>query len=215
LTPPLFLCRMCIIYHKMFHIFPTKFVYWEKIKNHIEIKEKYSKIIDQDLDKNVEIYKDNFRWDCRCNSSFFQKTNGLDLFQTDFLNSVIWGPMDNMLKDLGVSINLPSPKNSNVTKIWYNKYEVGDWQEIHDHKTNSHTVTYSGIYILELNEMNPTSFVDTNKIESWNMDENISSFYTKDIVEGSVILFPSELMHYVNPCKNSRTTISFNIFSEF
>ena len=33
--------------------------------------------------------------------------------------------------------------------------------------------------------------------------------------EGTVIIFPSELIHYVNPVKKDRVTISFNIVTTF
>ena len=201
----------------MFYIFSTNFGYWEKINDHERLKQKYFKIIQDDLNKNKKKFENDLKWNCECKTSFFNEKSGLELFEDDFLNSVIWNPMDNMLNELQKIMNFPVPKSSNIFKIWYNTYEVGEWQEVHDHKTKSTSICYSGIYILELNEPNTTSFIDNRRIDCWNMDESISCFYTSDvnITEGSVILFPSELLHYVNPCKNNRTTISFNITSTF
>lgn len=198
----------------MFYIFPTNFVYWEKIKNHNTLKEKYIKIIEENLSKNKEKFKDNFLWGCECQTSFFNIQLTKNLFDDDFINDVIWEPMDNMLKELGSSINLPCPKNSHIEHLWYNNYDLGNWQEIHDH-TGKNENTYSGIYVLKLDEENPTVFVNSGKIRSWNMKENYSFFDTLRVEEGNVIFFPSELMHYVNPCKNNRITVSFNISSTF
>jgi len=198
----------------MIHIFPTKFVYWEKIENHDNIKDKYIKIISQDLEKNREQIQKNFLWNCKCTSSFFSLDFMEELVNENLLNDIVWNPMDNMLKELGELINLPTPKSSKIKNIWYNDYNSGNWQEVHDH-TGQQESTYSGIYILKLNEENQTTFVDSNFIKSWNMKQNFYVFETCHIEEGNVIIFPSELMHYVNPCKDHRISISFNIKSTF
>lgn len=100
------------------------------------------------------------------------------------------------------------PIDSKLSAIWFNIYEEGSFQEVHVHNGNS--VSFSGIYLMELNEPNTTTFTVNDEISYLN-----GRISTADIEEGSVILFPSTLEHYVNPSKFDRTTIAFNIQSEF
>lgn len=198
-------------------IFPTKFIYWEKILEHQKIKKKYFNSIKKDIEENKILYKTEVEkiWQCSCVSSYFSNSKIFsELEEKNFFKDIIWDPMDNMLKKMNDTINLPIPKHSKLTRIWFNYYEPGNWQEAHEH---SDPATYSGIYLLDLNEKNPTIFFDENSSRCWGRERNPSmvTFSTEDIEEGTVIFFPSELMHYVNPCKSNRTTISFNISSEF
>lgn len=206
----------------MHHIFPTKFVYWEKIPNHNQIKEKYLNFVKIDSDKNGSLYRENIekKWNCRCLSSYFAENSLPDeLNNVDFIKSIVWKPMDNMFDELKKTLNIPIPKSSNICEIWFNRYKEGEWQEVHDHITHTSIrkeySVYSGIYIMELNEKNTTTFLDKNSIRSWGKKTESHNFTTKHIEEGSVIIFPSELLHYVNPCVGERTTISFNITSIF
>jgi hypothetical protein len=200
--------------------FPTKFVYWEKISDHQKIKEKYLKYINDDIEKNGYLYHKQIkeRWHCKCISSFFSQEGFFpEIKKEEFHNLIVWNPMDNMLKEMKKIFNIPVPKQSRILKMWFNYYEPGEWQEIHEHSNNNLPTasTYSGIYLMDLNEDNPTIFLDKHPIKCWAGTSVVHTFTTENIEEGSVIIFPSELLHYVNPCLNKRITISFYIDSTF
>lgn len=207
-------------------LFPAHFVWWKKLKNHEEIKEKYLKLIDEDFKLNGDFYRENKTWSCDVTSSYFDSNMISPILDKYFMDNVVWNSVDEMLLDLSVSYNLPVPKYSNIASLWYNKYQPGDWQEMHDHaicslieETDKKVKkilrpAFSGIYLLDLNEDNKTVFYSTNLVTCFSPD-NSNSFTTQGIEEGCVILFPSELPHYVNRCVNSRTTVSFNIASNY
>jgi hypothetical protein len=207
-------------------IFPTNFVWWTKIENHQEIKEKYLKLIDEDCRLNGEFYRKKNKWSCTVTSSFFDKYPVSFLFDDYFLKHIVWDPMDKMLKDINEILPLRSADASEVTYMWYNKYDKGDWQEIHEHcgippknyhrtkKIDADRNSFSGIYLMDLTEENKTFFHDKSNIQCFTSDGSIT-LSTENFEEGYVILFPSELSHYVNQCVNSRTTVSFNIATSY
>jgi hypothetical protein len=201
-------------------IFPAQFIYWSSVKNHSKIKEKYYPLIL----KNKNEYGSKFietvnkRWNCDCYSSFFSPKDTKNIFDNDFLNEVIWDPFDEMLDEFikfPINLPIPIPKQSNISDIWYNHYDKGMYQEVHNHSPNNKVVHFSGIYLMELNEDNTTTFVYKNECKLYSSVSNIFNYKTKHIGEGNVIIFPSELLHYVNPSLKSRTTVSFNIVSEY
>ena len=186
----------------MFQKFPSKFIFWTEIENHDLFKQKYLTKIKSECELNRESYIVP-NWDCEVYSSI----NHLNsfLYDEEFLNEIVWKPMDKMLQEAEFSAY---PKSSQVSHIWFNVYEKGFFQETHVH--TGENSSFSGIYIIELNEPNTTAFVVNDQIPYLS-----GKIRTNNIKEGSVIIFPSSLDHYVNPCKENRTTISFNISSEF
>jgi hypothetical protein len=198
--------------------FPAKFVYWDKVKTHDKIKSKYyPRIIDHKNKYSEKCKTKNKSWNCDCITSFFMKDEGPNVnFEKDFFDEVIWNTFDEMLLNLNKSVlNVPIPIKSYVRNLWYNHYTEGMHQEIHTHEKNNLTMHYSGIYLLDVQEENTTVFVDNNNCHLYDVNSGLKSYQTKHIKEGNVIFFPAELMHFVNPCLKSRTTISFNIECEF
>lgn len=147
----------------MHFVFPHNFVYWTKVSNHQEIKEKYyKKIIEvsNDWDSSPYFYtqfKSSFR-NFRNNTINQEIKNDIK-----FLNDIIWNPIDQMFaEDFFPGI---LPETSEIAEIWFNVYKPGESQEVHDH--NGHYTTengkhiccsYSGIYILHAEENNKTVF---------------------------------------------------------
>lgn len=193
------------------YLFPMPFVWWTKIENHQEIKQKYMPLVNQDYELNRQTYKLKSLWSCSVTSSFFSDSLILSIFDNYFINTIVWNTIDKMFEEMNEKIYLPIPFNSELKHIWYNRYETGDWQEIHDHA--SEKISFSGIYLIDINEENSTTFYNNKTMNCF--DLQCKAFSTPHIEEGSVIWFPSELEHYVNPVKKERTTISFNIASEY
>lgn len=132
-------------------------------------------------------------------------TNGqLDLspFTQTILTDIVWNPFDQMLQELQCAY---TPKESKLQSIWWNYYQPGQYTEPHKHIDSD----FSGIYLLHLNEPNNTMFYQNGESGSFPLfDEYI---HTKDVPEGSTILFPSRLLHWSLPTVKERYVVIFNI----
>ena len=195
-----------------FFLFPNPFVWWTKLDCHEEIKEKYIPLINKDIDINQKYYNQKNDWNCKITTSFFNEDKFLlHIFDEEFLNKVIWNSVDKMLAELTHKIYLPVPDSSIINHVWYNKYDDLNWQEIHNHENIGSPNQFSGIYLLSLEEQNTTCFVYQQHLKCYT-SETLYTLNTSHLDEGHVIIFPCELMHYVNPSiTKNRLTVSFNI----
>lgn len=111
-----------------------------------------------------------------------------------------------------------------VNNIWFNLYEEGASQELHDHITNPNSLMrpnhFSCIHFLSYDKNVHTSvqFCDPlggARFLSPSLSRDyVSGVIDVDISEGDFLMFPSYLQHRVKPQKVSdipRVTISFNI----
>lgn len=190
-------------------LFPGPFVYSEKIKNHSNIKEKLLPYIENDVViANRTICKDNGAvvktsfYDCYSNHCFLRY-----LEEIGVLNDIVWEPLDNCLSKLPFEVGSP-PKTSTINTLWYNFFERGGKHGPHIHPSSF----ISGIYILHLEEKNPTVFFGSSLPSC---PFHAFTYNTQHLTEGTVILFPSEMWHFVDEVKTKRITISFNITSYF
>ena len=191
----------------MLEIFPSQFVYYSKIENHSEIKQKYLPIIQEDLKTNKFLYESLTTWSCNVVSSFFgNKKKNLKMFEDDFYDEIIWKSLKELEEELYQKVSLYQfPKKIKLTEIWYNAYEKGHFQEYHKHGRSN----FSGIYLIDLHEENKTVFKQ-ELVPSITLDK-YCLYDTKHLQEGTVIIFPANLSHCVRPCENSRVSISFNL----
>lgn len=194
----------------MLYTFPSQFVYWEKLPEHNDIKDDLLSFINDDVDMNGESYRARAKeyWGRELTTSFFKNTPLRFMNQTLF-NTIVWGPFQRMYDEVGET--LPKAEQNGVAEFWYNQYNIGEQQEVHSHINGSNAV-FSGIYLLELDEENPTTFINPHHPIAYKSGAT-HSFDTKHLKEGSVILFPACLLHYVMPAQSKRTTISFNIYT--
>ncbi len=199
---------------KNLYNFPSQFVYWESIEQHEEIKKNiFQKIIDHSNTLN-QLYKnrDDLEYynNYMCKTNYFLNDNNDNflfnlLEEYNYLNLIIWNVIDNLLENKNLNI-VQYPKKSNIGKIWYNVYSPGGYHDMHTHGAHE---GFAGVYILDLNEKNTTTFFTSgNKFFE-------KTFYLEDISEGSVIIFPTNLIHSVRPSLKNRVTISFNINCSF
>lgn len=199
------------------NFFPAPFVFRYHVNSHETFKKNLLPQILSAYERNQN--NDSYRWVSQCNSNVITNYEYSDreLYSAEFYSDVIWKPMDALIDFLFQKnskfmplINCPS--NSHITKIWWNVYQKGAYAIAHDHGLTN----LSGIYLLELNEVNTTTFFadDSHPLGGMNSTERKVK-ETKYAQEGDVLLFPSSLFHYVRPSLSQRTTISFNIFSEF
>jgi hypothetical protein len=188
-------------------IFPSQFVYYSKIENHSEIKQKYLPIIQEDLKTNKFLYESLTTWSCNVVSSFFgNRKKNLIMFEDDFYDEIVWKSLKKLKEELCQKVSLYEfPKKIKLTEIWYNAYEQGYFQEYHKHGRSN----FSGIYLIDLHEENKTVFKQ-ELVPSITLDK-YCLYDTKHLQEGTVIIFPANLSHCVRPCENSRVSISFNL----
>jgi hypothetical protein len=191
-------------------LFPGPFLYIGEVKNHSDIKNHLMPYIeDSQLNENFKLYDeyskvrtsfvDNF---IKCNQDpFFEfcSNNG-------FLKDMVWDPLDKCLSELPYFVSF-MPDHSDIKGFWFNHFEKGG-----NHAAHVHTGGFiSGIYILHLEEENPTVFMGNDH----NLTYYTFNYPTKHVTEGSVILFPSQMWHQVTEVKSKRVTISFNIKTTF
>jgi hypothetical protein len=190
-------------------LFPGPFLYIEKIKKHSEIKNYLMPYIesyessqdkyDNDSQKVRTSYYENLNMNKK--DSFFEFVS-----KSKFFDDIVWNPLDECLSKLPFIVDF-KPQQSSINTFWFNYFEKGG-----SHSSHIHTGAFiSGIYILHLEEENPTIF--------WGHDNNLKyytfTYPTKDVTEGSVLLFPSQMLHRVCEVKKKRVTISFNITTSF
>ena len=210
----------------MYLEFKRDFVYYTQVPNHQKIKERLLTTV-----KEQEQSKESWP-ESNAETSYFKEKNNQILRESYILDSIAYEPMDQMLAELGEICpeSTPAPTGSFVHSIWYTIYHQGQHQEIHNHGPacneirggKEYHVLYSGIYILEMpeNVRNTTVFTRARpqfgnvvKVDR----ENINTAQIEDIKEGTVLLFPYYMDHFVQPLEEyeSRVTIAFNIMSTF
>ena len=202
----------------MIELFPGPFVFHTQISNHEKLKKKFLPQINRLIKEKSEVFVPT-DWKCDCKTSFFAKEDSDSLLNDiELVKSIVWDPLDQMLSE---SKNIDgglctqqikyAPSQSSLDHLWFNQFDKGQFQEPHDHADGTYqnvSPTFSGIYLLELNETNTTTFMA--KVGS---PHSGFHFLTDHITEGSVIIFPSSLTHFVSPVKTRKTSISFNVFS--
>jgi hypothetical protein len=147
-------------------------------------------------------------------------TGGMDnvhLFHKEFVNDVLWNSIHHMVKDYNTSTNKDKIQTAKITDIWWNYYEPNHTCTAHRHNGRD----FSGVYLLHLEEPNPTMFVpldnEANKmpvsvvkesIENGTFDGAVS---TDECREGDVIIFPGMTTHWTTPIQTPRWVVVFDI----
>lgn len=189
------------------NIFYNEFVFSTQVKNHKAIKETLLPLIVENLENTKNKQLGN--WFCDVNTEFFDAGQSVTKY-LNLITSEIYPALDLLFQELP---NLQRPKTSTVSHIWYNHYATGGTQEVHTHtKSKGHPPALSGVYLLELTEPNPLVFFSPAAASNPFVKEALKTEFAK---EGTLLLFPSSMPHYVLPCTSKRTTVAFNIRCEF
>jgi hypothetical protein len=196
-------------------LFPTPYVFHHKVKDHEKIKK-------QLLPKFIEEYKINknninYKWEQKSTSTVTTnyKAHGTHYYTEAQYNSIIWEPLDALYKtlfgdDAPFFTSDKFPLKSYIEMIWWNVYTKGSYAIAHNHGYGK----ISGVYLLELNEVNSTTFL-TDDAHYFGQTSGRTAHTADYAEEGDVLLFPSSLLHFVNPAIKRRTTIAFNVFTDF
>jgi|TARA_R110000823_G_scaffold207622_2_gene338176 hypothetical protein len=207
-----------------FCIFPTPFVYWKQIEEHETIRNK--------LLPKIQILKEHIKSNTPFGACKFKTSHGLGKIN-DFINDkfiqdeLIWKPLGVMLEQVSQNngIKLLKMEEFMMNGGWFNIYDKGEFQEVHDHRNypvhhngKKYYPCFSIVYILNnpgksndtVYKMNRLPFcpdlyehiLDTSEVES--------------IKEGTVIITSSQMPHLVKPAKESgRVTLAYNIFAAY
>jgi len=199
--------------------FPSHCVYWIQLKDHENIKSNVLPIINSLISENK--YTNPFKT-CTMKTNISNMSDFLDYETKDKIVS------ENLIKMISETNCFPEkcPTNAVITDYWFNIYEKGDFQEMHNHNNVPKVMNgkryddiFSVIYILHEEEPTPVLFrVDNIELPFYPMKRKVDFETSRvdEIKEGTVIIFSSHLNHTVLPVKKSgRTTIAFNVSCSF
>ena len=211
-----------------FHHFPGDIVYWDKVENHEKLKTQLLPKIMEDANK--EKYNP-FGKSCNFNTSFRKDRDVLE--RNNFLNtpSVIENIVMKSLMKMVDSYNKMDLFKIGFKRVivqggWWNVYDTGDFQELHNHTSAPLVLNeglfhccYSVIYILhDENEKSSIMFrrLAPNPHIPMHVDHGFYTSDQEDIKEGTVLVFPSNLLHGVAQCiKPGRVTLAYNVYCNF
>ena len=196
-------------------LFPIH-IYQTRIKENELIKDELSNNIEKYVkDKSLKIpggwLTDSVQ------TSYDSDNTNIELFDTDSI-------VHNYYKKYLFKI-FDKPVELSIKDMWFNYYSNGEYQEPHHHidgsSINNNQSHFSCIHYLKFNGdvHEPAIFVDPLSLiraHSVELDSNnYNERYIPKVREGSLLMFPSYLEHYVR--KNAptpddpRVTIAFNI----
>jgi len=190
----------------MIHKFNSPFIFTMKIKNHLDIKKHLTPIISAHYESNKD--KQQSKWGKSQTITNHYNQDWSAYRQSD-IDDIVWQPVNQMFEELSSTKQLLDgvPKQSKLLSLWWNTYEPNSYAPPHDHRGYD----FSAVYFLHLDEPNTLCF-QPYSFDSIFPSVSTDVVFTDDITEeGSIVIFPAHLLHYVNPCKKIRRTISFNI----
>ncbi len=167
------------------------------------------------LNKDIPLDGIPHGWDCNLKTDFH-----------DSRDNRYSNYYDDVMKQFGNDVGLTSG-HAHMHESWLNYYTKGMNQEEHDHLPSF----YSGIHYIKFNPdvhesvylVNPMhqmynatyscAAACRNSEEALEVHEFTKQFYTPDVVEGDIIIFPSFTRHRVNTQKTDelRISVAFNI----
>ena len=194
-------------------LFPIT-IFKTKVDNNDQLK----KLLSSNIIQNSQHLNIPDNWFTnKLKTSFKNEPKGMELFNKDSHYLKI------LTEKYSICINKIFDKEFliDITKVWYNVYTDGEYQEEHDHFNGPFNQThFSCIHFLSFNseEHYPPVFCDPiSQLRSLSLEFESNDYRTKyipEIEEGDLLMFPSYLNHFVLPCKKTnypRITISFNI----
>ena len=99
-----------------------------------------------------------------------------------------------------------------ITNMWANNMQSGEAHAPHTHSNN----LLSGVYYLKSDKSAPICFFDPRPSASVLQPRGVPNRYNTsminfDSIEGTGLIFPSWLQHWVPPTKEQRISVSWNI----
>lgn len=90
---------------------------------------------------------------------------------------------------------------------WFNKAVTGDYHTVHNHSV----IGYSSVCYIEYDHDEHTPLEFISPFNNFLTGETI--YYIPQVTEGSIIFFPSAILHYTlpNKSKKDRSILAFNL----
>lgn len=181
-------------------------LYTGKMPNHASLKERFMKGLEK-----AQFPKTS--WECNVDTTFNQPyTATQNIFPWDDYFAGVTQNISKMAEELG-----SPPFTSTPNGGWVNLYRDGQFQERHNHVEN-HT-TCSAIYFLNYEHKKDAEVSFRNTNADYYTYSNFTCFFpngfewfSPEVAEGDVIIFPAFLEHFVGKQKGGRTrlTVSSN-----
>ena len=210
------------------YYFPSDFVFWRKLPNHENIKNKILNFVSSNpkiLEKYDAVFNGKSSYNNKMMYDFFSSNE-------DICNSVIWDTLTEVLhelnlKDKSEKINISS---SFINNVWCSKYEANSTVSCHNHEGDGNIASnvdgklfkssFSILYIVNDNNVsNQTEFIQpsSHRVSAYGRSETrFSTSNLKEVGEGSILVFPTNLYHQVgHMIEPGRVIISANISSCF
>ena len=150
-------------------------------------------------------------WNCAVKTSWGHDNNTYELWQSWL--KCIKPTMDRFVQHVGTKVDV----DITMENGWANKYEVGDYQEIHDHSDADGT-NISMVYFYQLADETDSGFRFYNQehstIKLLGIDDVLNTpdeqLTIPKVKDGDILMFPSHYLHLVSPHRGSKTRITFS-----
>ena len=132
------------------------------------------------------------------------------LYEEKLFTDALWKAYDDLLTEplIRNSYDFQYPKESTVN-LWFNVYEKGSYQEIHNH-IHPGDCYFSSVYLLHDESDTGLCFRSDNRDI---VRYSSSTTMQPQLTEGHLVIFPAYFDHYVLPATGDRITITGNIQS--
>jgi hypothetical protein len=173
--------------------------------------------------QDVKLAKSD-NWNAKCLVSSRHGSAELGETQPNFIHDEIFDELclhgKRYLQEMNIDIKMsPSecknPKCKNCRDIWINKYEKGHSQDLHWHVNEEKDILFSFACFLKFDPDKDASFVFVNpiphdgvKCEKLRENPYFSVAMKPNIEEGSIMIFPPWMLHYVETHHSDEPRIS-------
>ena len=180
----------------------------------------HDRLSEEDQQETKEMFsdflnnEDNFQqpkgWSCNIRTSWMHENNTKELWNGWLKN--LKPTMDRFVAEVGTKCDVDIIMDNS----WANKYDIGNYQEVHDHSDSMRT-NISKVYFYEIDE-DDVGFRFYNKehstIRLLGIDEVLNTpdeqLTIPKVKKGDVLMFPSNYLHLVTPYKGTNTRITFS-----
>ena len=180
----------------------------------------HDRLSEEDQQETKEMFsdslnnEDNFQqpkgWSCNIRTSWMHENNTKELWNGWLKN--LKPTMDRFVAEVGTKCDVDIIMDNR----WANKYDIGNYQEVHDHSDSMRT-NISMVYFYEIDE-DDVGFRFYNKehstIRLLGIDEVLNTpdeqLTIPKVKKGDVLMFPSHYLHLVTPYKGTNTRITFS-----
>lgn len=163
-------------------------------------------------------------WNAKCLVSSKHGSTEIKENDLNFIHDEIFDELclhgERYLQELGIDIKMsPSecknPKCKDCRDIWVNKYENGHSQDLHWHVNEEKDILFSFACFLKFDPDKDASFVFVNpiphhgvKCDKLREHPSFSRAMKPNIEEGTILIFPPWMLHYVETQKSDDPRIS-------